>query len=102
MRHLVIKNSLADMAINEFLDEKGKWKCIKCAACCKLVKDQLPDFAKEDGSCKYLVDNQCSIYDSRPDICRVDLNRFDMSDVVLATFCDMTRNTVERNKNHAV
>ena len=29
------------------------------------------EWALEDGSCKYLKDNLCSIYETRPEICRV-------------------------------
>ena len=53
-----------------------EFKCSGCGACCKIVglvpnlKNILPH--KKDGSCIHLVDNKCSIYDSRPDICRVD------------------------------
>jgi Fe-S-cluster containining protein len=34
--------------------------CEKCGACCRAVK------------CLRLKDNLCSIYETRPDICRVD------------------------------
>jgi len=50
--------------------------CSQCGACCKSVgktngaKFGLP--IKEDGSCANLVGNLCSIYDDRPEICRVD------------------------------
>ena len=47
------------------------YPCTKCGLCCKRVAGALP--AKEDGSCVYLKDNQCSIYENRPIICRVDL-----------------------------
>ena len=30
-----------------------------------------PEWADEDGICKYLRDNLCSIYEQRPEICRV-------------------------------
>lgn len=37
------------------------FNCEKCGACCKIV------------GCSYLTeDNLCSIYNDRPDICRVD------------------------------
>ena len=36
------------------------WECKKCGACCRVV------------NCPYLKDNLCSIYEQRPDICRVD------------------------------
>jgi Fe-S-cluster containining protein len=45
------------------------FKCSQCGVCCKQAgKIGLP--TKEDGSCKFLSDdNQCTIYDTRPDIC---------------------------------
>lgn len=50
--------------------------CSGCGACCRAAGKMngasygLP--IKEDGSCAHLVGNSCSIYNSRPDICRVD------------------------------
>lgn len=44
--------------------------------CCKQVfRSELTAYLdKGNGSCKYLSsDNTCSIYEERPDICRVDL-----------------------------
>lgn len=49
--------------------------CSKCGACCRAAgkmngaKYGLP--IKKDGSCANLVGNICSIYDKRPNICRV-------------------------------
>ena len=50
--------------------------CTQCGRCCKQVfRSELTAYLdKGDGSCKYLSsDNTCSIYEDRPDICRVDL-----------------------------
>ena len=49
-----------------------KFKCSGCGACCRqAAKVGLPD--RGDGGCVYLKDdNSCSIYENRPDICRVD------------------------------
>jgi len=53
-----------------------KFLCSKCGACCKLAgpmggaKHGLP--INKDGSCANLVNNECSIYKTRPNICRVD------------------------------
>ena len=50
--------------------------CSSCGACCRAAgkmdgaKHGLP--IKKDGSCGNLIDNICSIYNDRPDICRVD------------------------------
>lgn len=48
--------------------------CDKCGECCRHV-DRIPQLAAFDsgnGICQYLTDNLCSIYETRPDICRVD------------------------------
>lgn len=34
--------------------------------------EELSDYHDDDGVCKYLTGNLCSIYDHRPDICNVD------------------------------
>lgn len=50
--------------------------CTQCGRCCKQVfRSELTAYLdKGDGSCKYLSsENTCSIYEDRPDICRVDL-----------------------------
>lgn len=50
--------------------------CTQCGCCCKQVfRSELTAYLdKGNGSCKYLSsDNTCSIYEERPDICRVDL-----------------------------
>jgi|TARA_R110000824_G_scaffold9137_2_gene41142 Fe-S-cluster containining protein len=53
-----------------------KFLCSQCGLCCKLAgflkstKDVLP--INKDGSCSNLIDNKCSIYEDRPDICRVE------------------------------
>ncbi len=50
--------------------------CSKCGICCKNI-DKVPELKPYDlgnGTCKYLDlnTNLCTIYDTRPDICRVD------------------------------
>jgi len=35
------------------------WECSKCGNCCRIIL------------CKYLKDNLCTIYETRPEICRV-------------------------------
>jgi len=50
--------------------------CTQCGCCCKQVfRSELTAYLdKGNGSCKYLSsDNTRSIYEERPDICRVDL-----------------------------
>ncbi|WP_102401045.1 YkgJ family cysteine cluster protein [Haloimpatiens massiliensis] len=52
------------------------FKCIKCGKCCRsLNKSKLyDDFHNGDGICKWLNEesNECTIYNSRPLICRID------------------------------
>lgn len=52
-----------------------KFSCTKCGECCRHI-DKIPQLASFDsgnGICIYLKDNLCSIYNHRPDICRVDV-----------------------------
>lgn len=48
--------------------------CNKCGACCRnLDKSDLYAFLNRgDGVCIYLKGNDCSIYDRRPLLCRID------------------------------
>ena len=49
--------------------------CSMCGECCRHIDviPQLLEFNKGDGVCVHLKGNLCEIYDSRPDICRVDV-----------------------------
>jgi len=47
------------------------WKCSQCGNCCKFAWLMKKEWALEDGSCKYLKNKLCTIYDTRPEICRV-------------------------------
>jgi Fe-S-cluster containining protein len=50
------------------------FKCDKCGECCKNL-DKSPVYSeldRGDGTCKYLIDNVCSIYNTRPLLCRID------------------------------
>ena len=46
-----------------------EFPCTQCGACCRRVKGLMP--VKEDGSCIYLEDNKCSIYEDRPLLCNI-------------------------------
>ena len=48
--------------------------CDKCGECCRnLDKSSIYDSLHNgNGVCRYLKNNECSIYDERPLICRVD------------------------------
>lgn len=50
------------------------FKCDKCGKCCKNLKDSAiySELDRGDGTCRYLVGNLCSIYETRPLLCRVD------------------------------
>lgn len=50
------------------------FRCEQCGACCRNL-NKSPIYAELDtggGVCKYLRGNLCSIYDSRPLLCRID------------------------------
>ena len=47
--------------------------CTSCGACCSSINDL--DFLQvynNQGTCIKLVNNQCSIYENRPLLCRID------------------------------
>ena len=48
--------------------------CDQCGECCRNLKlsNIYADLDRGDGTCKYLVDNLCSIYSDRPIECRID------------------------------
>lgn len=48
-----------------------KFPCSSCGACCKSVKGLMPT-KKGTTECIHLIDNQCSIYEDRPLLCRID------------------------------
>lgn len=50
------------------------FKCDQCGECCRnLDKSVLyKNLDRGDGTCRYLQGNLCSIYESRPLMCRVD------------------------------
>lgn len=51
------------------------FQCSQCGLCCQHI-DLVPELAKfhnGNGICIHLKDNICSIYTTRPDICRVDV-----------------------------
>lgn len=50
--------------------------CSSCGLCCQNISSvqELKDYDLGSGVCKYFnrITNQCEIYDSRPDICKID------------------------------
>ena len=68
------------MSKDDFLDDDGKWKCMRCGACCHLAlwhesllrKVGMLNFMGENGWCKHydIKEKGCRIYENRPMICR--------------------------------
>lgn len=50
------------------------FKCDRCGQCCRnLHKSPMYDeLHNGDGICRFLKGNECSIYNTRPLVCRVD------------------------------
>lgn len=48
--------------------------CDQCGACCRNLhlSPLYAELDRGDGVCKYLSGNLCSIYESRPLLCRID------------------------------
>ena len=50
--------------------------CTGCGLCCQNITTikELKEYDLGNGICKYFdhINNECRIYDNRPDICRVD------------------------------
>jgi uncharacterized protein len=51
-----------------------QFPCNSCSLCCQNIGhiEPLRQNDRGDGVCKYLENNQCSIYEDRPLICRID------------------------------
>lgn len=65
------------------------WECNKCGACCKLAGFIVKNLNRGDGVCKMLLDdNTCSIYETRPEICRVNKS---VPDDLLEQSCNFVR-----------
>lgn len=46
--------------------------CTKCGACCRRAREYLlPPGFWHNGACRFLRGDECSIYETRPKICRV-------------------------------
>ncbi|QRG70271.1 YkgJ family cysteine cluster protein [Brevibacillus choshinensis] len=54
--------------------DDAQFPCTRCGLCCQHIShiEQLAKFDRGDGVCIHLVDHLCSIYDDRPEICRID------------------------------
>lgn len=53
---------------------KKVFECDKCGLCCAHIGESelYKELNRGDGICKFLKDNLCLIYESRPLLCRVD------------------------------
>lgn len=49
--------------------------CNQCGLCCQNIGgiEELKELDDGNGVCRYLKDNLCSIYENRPEVCRVDV-----------------------------
>ncbi len=50
-----------------------QFNCVSCGECCRHI--HLVEGLKHlqtNGVCKYLVNNECIIYENRPDLCKYD------------------------------
>ena len=55
--------------------KKSAFPCSQCGECCRHI-DRIPQLSAFDmgtGICIHLKNNLCEIYETRPEICRVDL-----------------------------
>jgi uncharacterized protein len=54
--------------------EFNHFPCNGCGLCCQNIGqiDDLKEYDRGDGVCKFLNEKKCQIYDERPLICRVD------------------------------
>lgn len=50
------------------------YNCEHCGCCCRNLdkSDIYAQLDRGDGVCKYLKGNDCSIYENRPVLCRID------------------------------
>lgn len=63
------------MTLTDNKMENDFFNCTKCGECCRHI-DLIPELSEFDsgsGICIHLKNNLCDIYDSRPDICNVDV-----------------------------
>ncbi|WP_064093130.1 YkgJ family cysteine cluster protein [Rossellomorea aquimaris] len=54
--------------------ELNPFPCNSCGLCCQNIGhiEELKSYDLGNGTCKYLIDQKCSIYESRPLICRIE------------------------------
>jgi Fe-S-cluster containining protein len=85
----------------DFLDERGRWHCTQCGACCRLAGIALgarlgPRLDRGDGVCRHLTDgNLCRIFATRPRECRTA--HYPLPDREQARLCAQALNVVRRH-----
>jgi hypothetical protein len=88
--------------ISDFLDGDGNWKCNQCGKCCMNVSLIAPQLDAGGGRCTNLTaDNQCAIYETRPDFCRVDVVTPNMPAAVNARACVIVSEYTDWRLGHA-
>lgn len=86
---------LKPLETSDFIDENSHWNCIQCGACCRALNHITSPtwnavLNRGDGTCRHLKDNQCSIYEVRPDVCRIPQLSED-AHPQMATWCALLR-----------
>ena len=64
------------MKVSDFLTDTGDWHCTQCGHCCKIMHlvPELTHLDRGDSVCVHLSEeNQCNIYDTRPERCRISV-----------------------------
>ena len=78
------------------------FKCEHCACCCRnLNKSQIYDFLNRgDGVCRYLKGKDCTIYENRPLLCRIDesYNMFFKDKISLEKFYSLNKQICKKLK----
>src|SRR5699024_9433928 len=54
--------------------KSSEFPCTRCGECCRHINriPQLAQFDLGNGVCRYLQGNLCTIYATRPEVCRVN------------------------------
>ena len=65
--------------VDSLSETRMSFPCISCGACCRRIHELSPEVLRlwgldidEKGACVFLDGNKCSIYETRPAICRID------------------------------
>ena len=79
--------------------------CSQCGEWCKNIRHipELAGYADKNGCCKYLKNNLCTIYENRPEVCRVDLmyEKYYSNKYTLQEFYTLNESICEILQNNA-